>query len=181
MSIMGLNSTNRIKLKAAFLDRDGTIVQEYPDAEWANVWEPIFLDGAIEGLKALQEREYKLFVITNQPLINEGIVSQTQYDSFTSRMLEVLHDNDISISGIKYCPHARWEGCRCLKPKTGMVDDICAEHEGIDLAQSFLAGDSNSDMELAQTLGIRSFKIDPDARTTDQFVVRSLREIPALL
>jgi D-glycero-D-manno-heptose 1,7-bisphosphate phosphatase len=37
-------------LKVAFLDRDGTIVEDYGDELWRNVAEPIFIDGSIEAL-----------------------------------------------------------------------------------------------------------------------------------
>jgi len=168
-------------MKAAFLDRDGTIVREYPDEQWAHIWEPELLEGAIEGLQVFQAMGYKLFVITNQPLINEGIISQAQYETFTTKMISVLAANDIAILKIKYCPHARWEGCSCLKPKTGMVDAICAEHPDLELKESFLAGDSDSDIELAQKLGVPSFKIDPQVQRPNSSVVRSLRDIPPFL
>ncbi len=168
-------------MKAAFLDRDGTIVREYPDEQWANIWEPEFLDGAIAGLKIIQSMGYKLFVITNQPLINEGIISQAQYEAFTTKMLESLTDNGISILKIKYCPHARKEGCSCLKPKTGMVDAIRVEHPELVLKECFLAGDRESDIKLAETLGIRSFKIDATVEKPCSITVRSLQDIPAFL
>lgn len=107
-------------------------------------------------------------------------------------MLVTLTENGISILDIKYCPHARWEGCLCLKPKTGMVDAILAEHPDLVLKESFLAGDSESDLKLARTLGIRFFKIDSvgsgapcvpamPQQELSSIVVRSLKDVPAYL
>lgn len=42
-------------LKIAFLDRDGTLIKDYPDEKWREIKEPEFLEGSIEGLKRLKE------------------------------------------------------------------------------------------------------------------------------
>ena len=52
-------------MKVAFLDRDGTIIRDYPDDQWASVQQPEFLDGSIEGLQALQDKGFSLIVVTN--------------------------------------------------------------------------------------------------------------------
>ncbi len=138
------------------------------------------MDGAIEGLLALQAKDFKLIIITNQPLINEGVITQSQYATFTTKMLHKLIEHGVSIFKIKYCPHARNEGCICIKPKTGMIDAILSEYPELNLEQSFFAGDSDSDMELAQTLGIRFFRIAPN-KTRSSSIVHSLNDISAYL
>ena len=45
-------------LKIAFLDRDGTIIKDYPDEKLREIKEPEFLKGSIEGLKRLKEMGY---------------------------------------------------------------------------------------------------------------------------
>ena len=55
-------------LKIAFLDRDGTIIKDYPDEKWREIKEPEFLEGSIEGLKRLKEMGYDFIIITNQYL-----------------------------------------------------------------------------------------------------------------
>ena len=42
-------------IKVAFLDRDGTINQDYPDKEWEKVKEPELLNGSIEEMQRLIE------------------------------------------------------------------------------------------------------------------------------
>ena len=41
-------------MRVVFLDRDGTIIEDYEDKAWRNVTEPIFIDGSIEGLKKIK-------------------------------------------------------------------------------------------------------------------------------
>ena len=42
-------------MKVAFLDRDGTIIRDYPDEVWPSVAQPEFINGCIEGLRRLQD------------------------------------------------------------------------------------------------------------------------------
>jgi len=57
-------------VKVAFLDRDGTIIRDYPDNIWGSVNDPEFLTGSIQGMKELSELGFKFIVITNQYLID---------------------------------------------------------------------------------------------------------------
>ena len=74
-------------MKTAFLDRDGTINRDYPDAEWKSKTEPELIDGAMEGLRFLQDQGYALIMITNQYLIDEGIITLADYQNFTDRLV----------------------------------------------------------------------------------------------
>lgn len=70
-------------------------------------------------------------------------------------MLETLHKNGIDIKEVEYCPHAPDKNCDCRKPKTGMVDHILSKYP-IDLEHSWLIGDKQSDIDLAQNAHIGS-------------------------
>ncbi|MCF6139256.1 HAD-IIIA family hydrolase [Alkalihalobacillus berkeleyi] len=97
-------------------------MEDYPDEQWSHVSHPQFKDGAIETLQEVQSKGYEIIIITNQYLINEGFITFERYESITKQMIDVLQRNGIHIKDIFYCPHRRDEGCNCLKPNTGMVD-----------------------------------------------------------
>ena len=40
-------------MKVAFLDRDGTIIKDYPDEKWSSIKHPEFLEGSIDGMQKL--------------------------------------------------------------------------------------------------------------------------------
>ena len=82
-------------LKIAFLDRDGTLIKDYPDEKWREIKEPEFLEGSIEGLKRLKEMGYDFIIITNQYLINDGIISLNDYQQFTGKFLKKLKEENI--------------------------------------------------------------------------------------
>jgi len=159
-------------MKVAFLDRDGTIIKDYLDIEWKNVKEPEFLDGSIEGIRKLIEDGYNVIIVTNQYLINDGIISIDQYESFTSKILGALEKEHISILDIYYCPHSKDEKCDCRKPAIGMIKKAMERHPNIDLTNSILVGDSTCDEEFANALamdfhGIRGGNLNNQNRLFD--------------
>jgi D-glycero-D-manno-heptose 1,7-bisphosphate phosphatase len=164
-------------VNVAFLDRNGTIVEDYPDEVWPRIREPSFLPGAIEALSGIQRAGYEIMIVTNQYLIGEGFITQDQYDQFTAKMLSILATAGVGILEIFYCQYARWEGCRCCKPQTGMIEAAAAKYPAIDLPQSFLVGDSPTDIELARAKGVQAFSLGFEAPGGYARRIGSLREV----
>lgn len=136
-------------MKIAFLDRDGTIIKDYPDEKWAMIKQPQFLDGSIAGMKKLIENGYYIIIITNQYLINDGIITLDQYQQFTQEFLSICQNNNINILKIYFCPHNDQNHCNCKKPKPGIINQALAEYN-IDLNNSIYCGDSEADYLLAK-------------------------------
>lgn len=146
-------------MKVAFLDRDGTIIKDYPDESWRNIEEPEFFDDSIEFLQNIQELGYQIVFISNQYLINQGIISEEQFLKVNDLFLEKLAEYKINVLKFSYCPHTDMDNCNCKKPKTGMIDEVIKEFPEIDLKHSFYVGDSIVDVELAEKFSLRIFHI----------------------
>ena len=144
--------------KIAFLDRDGTISKEYTDNEWKHITNPELLPETIEGLKYIIDKGYEIIILTNQPLIADGIITKKQYEEYNNKLIKILKDNDITILKVYYCPHNKKDNCNCKKPKTGMIDQALKEFE-INLLESFYIGDSQSDYELSKKFNIDFYGI----------------------
>jgi D-glycero-D-manno-heptose 1,7-bisphosphate phosphatase len=140
--------------RAAFLDRDGTIIRDYPDAAWAGVREPEFLEGAMEAMAAFREMGYRIILLTNQYVIGEGWITREQYERFSCKMMARLERAGAAPDAVYVCPHARSAGCHCCKPEPGMVERALQQYPDVDLGLSFLAGDSWRDRELARRMGL---------------------------
>lgn len=164
-------------MKVAFLDRDGTIIEDYEDRVWSNISEPMFIDGAIESLLTIKEREYEVIIITNQYLINEKIITLEQYEKITELMIKSLSDNGIEILDIFYCPHSKKENCNCIKPKDGMIKRALRKYPKISLEDCFLVGDSLCDIQLGETLGIKTFGIRVGKTEGKVIRVNSIKDI----
>lgn len=148
-------------MKAAFLDRDGTINRDYPDADWAHIAEPELMSGAAEGLRRLSAMGFALIVVTNQYIIGEGVITSAQYEAFNVRLRALLRREGVVLTDIFCCPHRRDAGCSCCKPRAGMIRQACEKYPGIELDRSFIAGDSPSDRGLAENTGLPFYGIGP--------------------
>lgn len=146
-------------MKIAFLDRDGTVVRDYPDQDWAKIKSPEFLAGSINGMQDLIENGFEIIIVTNQYLIGEGSITIEQYCNFTEEFLRILEENHIKILDIFYCPHSRKEHCCCRKPEIGLIEQAVSKYPNIDLSSSFLCGDSICDMECAENAKIKFYGI----------------------
>ena len=146
-------------MKAAFLDRDGTIIADYTDEVWPHINEPEFLPGARDGLTGLLEKGFQLIIITNQYLNDEGFISKNQYLDFWCKVKTQLTEWEIPVLDIFYCSHRRDSGCLCCKPAPGMIEDALRRYPEICLEDSFFAGDRESDLQLAQHFGLRFFAL----------------------
>lgn len=147
-------------MKIAFLDRDGTIIKDYPDREWANIKTPEFLEGSIDALRYIKKQGFEIIIITNQYLIGEGIITLEDYQNFSSLFLKTLEQNNAQVLDVFYCPHARSENCDCIKPNPGLVNQALNKYPNIDLSKSFYVGDSLCDKELAESFNLTFYGIN---------------------
>lgn len=152
------------KQKAIFLDRDGTI-NEYvgflrKEADFR------LIPGVSEAIKKINNSGYLAIVVTNQPVIARGEVTEEGLEEIHKKMETLLGLDGAYIDDIYYCPHHPDKGfegeipelkieCDCRKPKTGMLEKAAREHN-IDLSSSIMIGDSTLDIKMAENAGMQS-------------------------
>jgi len=139
--------------KVLFLDRDGVINKEKNYLYKIEDFE--FIDGVFETCKYFQDRGYLIVIITNQAGIARGKYTEEDFTILTQWMLEKFKAKGITITKVYHCPHhPEFTGeCGCRKPKPGMI--LQAQKEfNIDLKNSILVGDKNSDIEAGLNAGI---------------------------
>lgn len=144
--------------KAAFFDRDGTLIHDpgyLGDPAGVHL-----LPHAAAALAACRRAGYLLFVISNQSGIARGYFDVAAVHAVNARMqaLLVAHDPLATLDGVYFCPHGDADACPCRKPKPGLYLTAAQAH-GIDLSQSLAIGDSPRDLQAAIAAGI------PAART----------------
>jgi D-glycero-D-manno-heptose 1,7-bisphosphate phosphatase len=140
--------------KALFLDRDGVINKEKNYLYKIEEFE--FIDGVFETCRYFQSKGYLIIVITNQAGIARGKYTENDFEKLTNWMLDQFDKKDIKISNVYHCPHhPDFSGnCECRKPKPKMILDAQKLFD-IDLSQSILVGDKNSDILAGMNAGIR--------------------------
>jgi D-glycero-D-manno-heptose 1,7-bisphosphate phosphatase len=141
--------------KALFLDRDGVINIEKNYVYRIEDFE--FIEGIFELCKAYQDKGYLIFVITNQAGIARNYYNTGDFEKLTQWMIAEFDKQGITISKVFFCPHhPNFTGaCKCRKPQPGMILDAQAEFK-LNLAQSVLIGDKNSDIEAGVQAGVGS-------------------------
>lgn len=145
--------------KAIFLDRDGVI--NHPKKNYYVYRKEDFIinRGVIEALQYLQEKDYLLFVITNQGGISKGKYSQSDVEAVHTHMEEEFSRHGIDLSGIYYCPHhPKNERCLCRKPEPLMLQKAMAQFD-VDGERSWFIGDKKTDVEAGRRAGVNTLKV----------------------
>jgi histidinol-phosphate phosphatase family protein len=140
-----------------FIDRDGVI--NYNRDDYVKSWEEFeFIPGSIEAIKKINRTARLLIVITNQSPIGRGIFDTETLDSIHMKMLHELSKAGARIDAIFYCPHSPNDNCDCRKPKPGLILRAAKEFN-IDLSDSWMVGDSKSDMKAGEEAGCRTIQV----------------------
>ncbi len=136
--------------KAVFLDRDGTLNVEVDYLHETD--KLVFIDGTFEALSLLKSHHYKLIVISNQSGIGRGYYKEQEVEQLHRYMNMILKEHHAAIDAFYYCPHVEQDRCLCRKPLTGLIDRAVNEWN-IDLGQSYMVGDKESDLMTAHNAG----------------------------
>ncbi|HQT01250.1 MAG: hypothetical protein B7Y26_03735 [Hydrogenophilales bacterium 16-64-46] len=144
--------------RALFLDRDGIV-----NVDRHYVYRPEdfeFVEGIFDLCRDMQALGYAPVVVTNQAGIGRGYYSEADFHRLTDWMLARFGDAGVRVEGVYFCPYHPEHGVgayrqesACRKPNPGML--LQARDElGVNLADSLLIGDKESDIEAAQRAGV---------------------------
>lgn len=133
-----------------FLDRDGTLIVE---KEYLSDPDQVVIEqGVIDGLLLLQQSGHPLIVLSNQSGIGRGMFTDRDANLVNQRVAALLQQSAIEILGWYMCPHAPDFACNCRKPLPGMALAAARDWK-IEAAGSYVVGDKQSDLELADAIG----------------------------
>ncbi|MEN8128022.1 MAG: D-glycero-beta-D-manno-heptose 1,7-bisphosphate 7-phosphatase [Planctomycetota bacterium] len=150
--------------KAVFLDRDDTIVD---DPGYIQSPEQIrLIPGAAQALKQLKKMGYLLVIVTNQSGVARGFVTEDDLEKIHQELKKHLAAENAMVDGLYYCPyHPDGEvkdfsiESNLRKPNAGMLFQA-EEDLNIDLAQSWMIGDSYRDIQAGKAAGCHTILVD---------------------
>lgn len=155
------------KQRAIFLDRDGTINKYVGFLKKADELE--LIQGTAEAIREINKSGYLAVVVTNQPVIARGEVTEGELQEIHNKLETLLGEEGAYVDAIYYCPHHPYKGydgevtelkidCDCRKPKPGMLLKAAADFN-IDLSQSWMVGDDERDIKAGLQAGCKTVLI----------------------
>jgi histidinol-phosphate phosphatase family protein len=154
---------NNLLRKAVFLDRDGVINEEVD--QLSKLEDFRMYSFAARALKKINKAGYLAILITNQPMIAKGFMTERDLEDIHKRLETELDRGGAKIDAIYYCPHHPEKGfrgevpelkikCHCRKPNIGLIKKAQKDFN-LDLSKSFFIGDSSVEAKTAENAGIK--------------------------
>ena len=152
------------KQKCIFIDRDGTVNKL---VGFLNKHELLELEtGAVEAIKMINNSEYLVIIITNQPVLARGECSYYELQIIHDKLHTILGNNGAYLDDLYFCPHHPDKGfegevkelklvCDCRKPEIGMIKKALEKHN-VDLQHSWFIGDSTTDIQTGKNAGMKT-------------------------
>jgi len=154
-----------------FLDRDGVLNQLVADGVDGNSESPLQIEavrlipGAAAAAVRLAEHGYTLVCVSNQPAAAKGAASVEQLLAVHARVTGLLESEGVTLTDSRLCLHHE-QGvipelsgpCACRKPAPGMLLDAAATLD-LELARSWMVGDTDADIEAGKAAGCRTLLI----------------------
>ena len=154
----------RNQQKCIFMDRDGTVnqyrglVYKEDDLELENC--------SVEAIRKINQSGCLGIIVTNQPVVARGLCEVEDVREIHRKLETLLGREGVFLDDILFCPHHPDKGypeenpaykipCECRKPKTGMLK-TAAEKYHIDLAGSWMIGDTTIDIQTGINAGMRT-------------------------
>jgi histidinol-phosphate phosphatase family protein len=141
-----------------FLDRDG-VINEKRENDYVKNWSEFsFINGSLEAISVLSNFFGKIIIVTNQRGVGKGIMSLEDLKFIHERMLNEIKLNSGKIDKIYYCIDVS-EYSFFRKPNIGMGNKAKIDYPEIEFNKSIIVGDSISDIEFGEKLGMKKILI----------------------
>jgi imidazoleglycerol-phosphate dehydratase/histidinol-phosphatase len=144
--------------KILFIDRDGVLIDE-PADEQIDAFEKFRLTkGCIAALQKLRDAGFQFVMVSNQDGLGTPSFPRETFEGPQRLLLQILESQGIAFREILIDESFAREALPTRKPGIGMVMHYLRDRD-IDLANSAMVGDRETDMQFATNLGVRGFRL----------------------
>ena len=146
------------KRRMLFIDRDGTLIVEPADEQIDSLEKLELIPGVIPALLELSKAGYELVIVSNQDGLGTESYPMEDYEVPQRKMLDLFESQGITFSAVHVDPHFEQDNAPTRKPGIGMVLDYLKSGE-LDLDDSWVIGDRETDLQLAENMGIGGLRL----------------------
>jgi len=165
--------------KAVFIDRDGTLAIDVKYCKHPKDFQ--MFPEAAKAIKMLNDRGFKVIVVTNQSVIGRGYATHAMVNRIHDKLRQELSKEYAKVDGIYMCPHHPVANCDCRKPKTKLIHQAVRNHD-IDLSKSWVVGDLSIDIEMGQAVKCKTILVRGNVNgIKPDFVARDLLEVAEII
>ncbi len=164
----------KTRVDTLFLDRDGVLNERLPGAYVRRWAEFRWLPGVLQALALLAPHFSRIFIVTNQQGIGKGLMTEQALAAIHQRMMQDIEAAGGRIDAIYHCPELASRPGNCRKPAPAMALRARADFPEVDFAGAVMVGDSLSDLQFGQQLGMYNVWISGKAE--EETAVRLARQ-----
>jgi len=148
--------------KVLFIDRDGTLIEEPPDNQVDSLEKIKLVRGVVPALTKLADCGYRFVMVSNQDGLGTKSFPDDDFKLCQDFVIAMFESQGIAFDKVFICPHTAEDACECRKPRTGLLTRYLAETD-LDTRNSAVIGDRDTDMALAERLGLQGILISPES------------------
>lgn len=142
-----------------FIDRDGTILREPEDEQVDSFDKFQFVPGVIGALSFLvRHTDYQLVLVSNQDGLGTDSYPESDFWPTHNMMLDILRGEGVEFVAQHIDRSFPHENLPTRKPGIAMLTSYI-EDADVDMSNSWVIGDRQTDAQLAENLGCRSLII----------------------
>jgi len=150
-----------------FLDRDGVINKRLID-DYIKRWDEFdFLPGVLESIALFSKVFGRIIIVTNQQGVGREWMDETQLKEINQNMISEIEQAGGRVDAVYYCTDLKEKPRNCRKPSTTMFEWAKRDYPEIDPAKSIMVGDSQSDIDFGQAVGMFTVFIGGDNKSAN--------------
>ncbi len=152
---------SKSKRRILFLDRDGTLIIEPEDFQIDSLEKLELLESVIPALLELKAAGYEFVIVSNQDGLGTDSNPLEKFQPPHDKMLSLFASQGIDFVAEHIDPHFESDDSPNRKPGIGMLLDYLKSGE-LNLEDSWVIGDRETDLQLAENMGIGGIRCGPD-------------------
>jgi imidazoleglycerol-phosphate dehydratase/histidinol-phosphatase len=151
-----------------FIDRDGTLIEEPADEQIDSFEKLKFVRGVFRNLSFIREKlDFKFVMVSNQDGLGTDAFPEDTFWPVHNFILQTLEGEGITFDDILIDPHFPEDNAPTRKPNTGLVEKYINDPD-IDIANSYVIGDRETDRTFARNIGCKSLIISDEGMSWDK-------------